>query len=308
MSEQQQEQKNKRIAFYTTVGVQVVVLLLLFLIIAWRPPDPPIPEYGIELNFGLDEQGSGTVQPETPVGNEGAEPEQAPAPSAAEETPQETQEVIPEETTPTEVKPVEETAISKLESPVTAKEKKVEDKPVEKPKEKVEEKKVEPKPEVTPEKKPEVKPKEELKALYKPSETQSTAKNDAAKEGTPGNQGDDVGKTGDKGSPEGKLDADALYGKPGGGSGGVALSGFNGFDWPKVTTPTLPDEAYGVYEFLVKVDDQGDVISVTPLQRGLSLEAERKLKEMIQRLVFVPKGSNLPPQSEGKITFRVVSK
>jgi hypothetical protein len=75
-----------------------------------------------------------------------------------------------------------------------------------------------------------------------------------------------------------------------------------------VQTPTLPDEAFGVYEFLVKVDDQGDVISVTPLQRGLSLEAERKLKEVIQRLVFLPKGSNLPPQSEGRITFRVVSK
>jgi outer membrane biosynthesis protein TonB len=301
MSEQQREQKNKRTAFYTTVGVQVVVLLLLFLIVAWRPPDPPIPEYGIELNFGLDEQGSGTVQPEAPVGNEGTEPEPTPAPAASEETPQEVQEVIPEETTPTETKPVEETAVSKLESPVTAKEKKVEDTPVEKPKEKVEERNVEPK--------PEVKPKEELKATYKkPSETQSTAAKDGAKEGTPGNQGDDPGKTGDKGSPEGKLDADALYGKPGGGSGGVAMSGFNGFDWPKVTTPTLPDEAYGVYEFLVRVDDQGDVISVTPLQRGLSLEAERKLKDMIQRLVFVPKGSNLPPQSEGKITFRVVSK
>ena len=75
-----------------------------------------------------------------------------------------------------------------------------------------------------------------------------------------------------------------------------------------LSVASLPDEAYGVYEFMVKVDDQGDVISVTPLQRGLSLEAERKFKEVIQKLTFIPKGSNLPAQSEGKITFKVVSK
>jgi len=306
MSEQQQEQKNKRIALFTTIGIQVVVLLLLFLIVAWSPPDPPIPEYGIELNFGLDDQGSGAVQPETPVGNEGNQPDDAAESVPEEVQPEPAQEVVQEETTPAESIPTQEQAVSKLESPVVAEEKKEEvKKPVEKvPEKKVEEKKVEPKPVV----KPETKPVEAPKAVYKPSDTPANSDKEGSKEGKPGSQGDDAGKTGDKGSPEGKLDADALYGKPGGGSGGVAMSGFNGFDWPKVQTPALPDEAYGVYEFIVKVDDQGDVISVVPLQRGLSLEAERKLKEVIQRLVFVPKGSNLPPQSEGRITFRVVSK
>ena len=308
MSEEEREKKNKRIAFFTTAGIQVLVLLLLFLIIAWSPPDPPLPEYGIELNFGMDDQGSGNVQPETPVGNEGAQPEEA-AQSAPEEVqPEPAKEAVQEDAKPTETKPVEDQPVSKLESPVTVKEKKEEVKPVEKPKEKVEEKKVEKKPEVKPETKTEAKPKEELKAVYKAGDTPAASDKEGTKEGKPGNQGDDAGKPGDKGSPEGKLDADALYGKPGGGSGGVAMSGFNGFDWPKVQTPTLPEEAYGVYEFLVKVDDQGDVVSVTPVQRGLSLEAERKLKEMIQRLVFLPKGSNLPPQSEGRITFRVVAK
>jgi hypothetical protein len=58
----------------------------------------------------------------------------------------------------------------------------------------------------------------------------------------------------------------------------------------------------------VKVDDQGEVVDVKAVQRGLSLEAEQKLKAMIQRLEFVPKGTNLPPLSEGKITFKVVSR
>ncbi|MDH4091312.1 MAG: hypothetical protein OEV24_12630 [Cyclobacteriaceae bacterium] len=308
MSEEQQEKKNKRIAFFTTAGIQVVVLLLLFLIVAWSPPDPPLPEYGIELNFGMDEEGSGAVQPETPVGNEGTQPEQAAQSVPEEVQPEPTKEVIKEESKPSDAKPVEQQVVSKQESPVSVKEQKEEAKPIEKPREKVPEKKVEEIPEVKPETKPAPKPKEELKAVYKPGDTPAGADTEGNKEGKPGNQGDDIGKAGDKGSPAGKLDAEALYGEPGQGRSGIAMSGFNGFDWPKVQTPTLPDEAYGVYEFLVIVDDQGDVISVRPMQRGLSLEAERKLKEVIQRLVFVPKGSNLPPQSEGRITFKVVSK
>ncbi|MBC8034599.1 MAG: hypothetical protein H7Y03_10665 [Chitinophagaceae bacterium] len=301
MTETQQEKKNRKIAFLSTAGIQVLVVLLLFLIIAWRAPNPPLPEYGIELNFGMDTEGSGDVQPETPVGNEGDLPEETAEPE--EQQTEEVKEVL-EEAIPTEAKPVEEQVVSKEESPVVVKEKKEEPiKPVvEKPKEKpIEEKKVE-------EKKVEKKPVVDTKAVYKPSTQAAESDKEGNKEGKPGNHGDDKGKTGDKGSPEGTLDAKALYGQQGGGGGGVSMSGFNGFSFPEVTTPPLPDDAYGVYEFIVKVDDQGDVISVTPLKRGLSLEAERKLKEVIQRLVFIPKGSNLPPQSEGKITFKVVSK
>lgn len=297
MSEEQQEKKNKKIALLSTAGIQGVVLLLMFLVIAWRAPYPPMPEYGVELNFGLDTEGSGDIQPEEPVGNEGTQADDATQPKPEEVKPEETKEPVQEEETTAETKPVEEKVVSNEESPVIVKEKKEEVKPpVEKPKEKVEEKKVE------------TTPKADPNAVYKPSNQPAESDTQGNKEGAPGNHGDDKDKIGDKGNPEGTLDAKALYGKPGGGGGGVSMSGFNGFDWPKVQTPTLPDQAYGVYEFIVKVDDQGDVISVTPLQRGLSLEAERKLKEMIQQLVFVPKGSNLPPQSEGKITFRVVSK
>jgi hypothetical protein len=295
MSEEQQEKRNRTIAMISTAGIQVILLVTLFMLVAWRPPDPPIPEYGIELNFGLDDQGYGEVQPEQPVGNEGQEPEQA------KEEPEEVKEQPVPEVKAEEVKPIETPAeepqiVSEEESPVIVKEKKEPVKQiVEKPVEKPVEKKVEPKPQV------------DSKAVFKPKEATANT-GDGNKAGQPGNHGDDEGTVGDKGSPEGKLDAKALYGQPGTGSGGVSMSGFNGFEWPSVQSPALPDEAFGVYEFMVKVDDQGDVISVTPLKRGLSLEAERKLKAVIQQLVFQPKGSNLPPQSEGKITFRVVSK
>ena len=83
------------------------------------------------------------------------------------------------------------------------------------------------------------------------------------------------------------------------------MTGFGGFGHPDIETPPLPDESYGVYEFHVKVDEQGYVISVTPVTRGLSFEAERRLKAAIQKIQFIPKGNTQP--SEGRITFRVVS-
>jgi len=304
--DEEQEKKNRRVAALSTAGIQGALFLMMLLIVAWRAPDPPMPEYGVELNFGLDTEGFGDIQPETPVGNEGTEAED-PAPTQQEEVKPEVKkdEPVQEKVEPADTKSdeVEEEEIeSKVESPVIVKEKKEPEKPAEKPKEKVEEKKVV--------KQPEVAPKVDSKAVFKPSDQPTGAGKEGTKEGSkegqPGNHGDDPGKTGDKGNPEGTLDAKALYGQPGG--GGVSMSGFNGFDWPKVQSPTMPDEAYGVYEFIVKVDADGTVIKVTPVQRGLSLQAQQKLKEMIQQLEFIPKGGNLPAESEGKITFRVVSK
>jgi outer membrane biosynthesis protein TonB len=300
---EEQEKKRNRIALLTSLGIHGGIVLLLLFMVAWRAPNPPLEEYGIELNFGMDTQGSGDVQPETPVGAAETEPEEQlepleelPAPEP-EEIPEE--EVV-EESKPVESNPVQPEAVSKTESPVVVEEKK-EVKPVEKP--------IEKKPDVkVVEAKPEVKPEKETpKAVYKPKTDASTEGTSKEKQGAPGNQGDDVNKAGDKGDPEGALDAKALYGKQGGGGGGVSMSGFKGFGWPTVETPGLPDESYGVYEFIVKVDDQGYVVSVTPLQRGLSFEAERRLKTAIQKLQFIPKGTNLPAQSEGRITFKVVS-
>jgi len=299
--EEQQENKNKRIAFWSTAAIQVVVTLLLFIIIAWRAPDPPLPEYGIELNFGMDTEGSGDIQPETPVGNEGNQPEEATQQEPVQAQP-EVKEEVEEETKPADTKEVEEEPVSKVESPVVTKEKEPE-KPEEKPKEKVEEKKVEKQPEV----KPEVK-KEQPKAVFKPSNEQATAEKEGSKEGTPGSHGDDKEKTGDKGNPAGNRKATDLYGKPGGGGNGPSVTGFDGFEKPVIVTPELPDGAFGVYEFTVRVDDQGEIVEIKTTQRGLSIDAEKKLKEAILRAQFIPKGDNTRPFSEGKIVFSVVAR
>ncbi|HRG10093.1 MAG TPA: cell envelope integrity protein TolA, partial [Cyclobacteriaceae bacterium] len=83
----QQEQKNKRIAMMISIGFHAVLLIAFLLLMAWRAPNPPHPEYGIELNFGLDQQGGGEIQPEKAPGTETNTPD--PQPEEAQETPQE---------------------------------------------------------------------------------------------------------------------------------------------------------------------------------------------------------------------------
>lgn len=292
-----QEKKNRRIAMITSLGVHGFVVLLLLFMVAWRAPNPPLPEFGIELNFGTADVGGGDVQPQSPAPVAEAQPEKQ-----EEEVPEELplpepEEVVEEveEAAPQEPVAVDPEVVSKVESPVVVEEKK-EVKPVEKPAEKPVEKKVEPK--------PEVKPQEVPKAVYKPK-TESTAGTATDNAATTGSHGDDVNQSGDKGDQQGTIDAKALYGKQGGGGGGVSMSGFGTFGYPEIETPPLPDESYGVYEFKVKVDEQGYVVSITPLQRGLSFEAERRLKAAIQKLQFIPKGN--PQAAEGRIVFRVVS-
>ncbi|MDQ2658162.1 MAG: hypothetical protein M3Y60_12140, partial [Bacteroidota bacterium] len=143
-----QEKKNRRIALITSLGVHGLVVLLLLFMVAWRAPNPPLPEFGIELNFGLDPQGSGDIQPETPVGADESPtevvepaPEELPLPEQEEVT----QEEVIEEPAPTETKSVQPEIATQAESPVVV-EKKKEVKPVEKPREKPAEKRPEAKP------------------------------------------------------------------------------------------------------------------------------------------------------------------
>lgn len=281
MTANELEKKNKRIAAVTSIGVHVVLFLFFLFAVAWRAPDPPLPEFGIELNFGLDTQGSGDIQPETPVGSD------QDADKTEQAQSEELQEEKQAEAKPSESTPEEQQVTSKHESPVVVKEEKKETKPVE-TKVKTDEKK-------------EVTPKEDSKAIYKPN-TEKTE----SKTGQPGNQGDDVNKAGDKGDPKGSLDAKALYGKPGGGAGGSSLD-LAGWQWDEIPKPDVPNNESGRVVFEIKVDGAGEIISIKTLERSVSLEAEKICRQEIEKLTFTKTGANVPAISTGKITFVVRS-
>lgn len=284
MTEVEQERDRRRIAAVTTFGINVLLLVLLLFVVAWRTPNPPHPEVGIELNFGMDAQGTGSVQPKEPVSSQAVEQEQ----------PKENIEEVAE--TPPKAdegnKPAEQEVVTTQESPVTVKEEKQksDEKPVN---EKQETKKQPTQPEVKKE------PVADPNALFKPNNTNKGAQT---------SHGDDTDKAGDKGNPDGELDKDALYGKKGGGGGGSTLD-LHGWQWDTRPNPTAPShEMGGIVKFEIKVDNNGDIISIRTLERSVSPETEQVCKRAVEKLTFTKTGVNVPSVTTGTITFVVRSK
>lgn len=287
----QEEKKNKTIAMVTSLGIHGALLLAFIFMVAWRPPNPPLPTIGLEVNFGMDDQGTGLVQPKEPVGSQGTqtvEPDQPETQEEVEQTPQ-----------PTEVVPDEPEVVSKIESPVVVPEKKKEEPKPEKPVVKEQPKKEETE-----------KPKVNQDAVFKPNTPQNESSNKSTdgKAGTAGSHGDDVNKAGDKGNPEGSLDAKSLYGNPGGGGGGPKLD-LAGWNWDRMPKPEIGKSESGRIVFEIKVDENGDIVNIKTLERSASIDAERACRAELQRLTFSKQGgANVPPISTGTITFVIVAK
>ena len=284
---------DKRAGWLISLGIHALIILLFFLINAWSAPDPPLPEYGIELNFGIEQAGSGFEQPVTeptpPVEEENNEPEEQieepveevfdepndPEPVEAapvEELPDSQQEDSPVETQPAETQAPEEP----VEEEVVEEAKPTEEKVVEEPKEapKVEEKKI------------------DTKSLYPGS----------------AGQGNKEDQAGDAGDPEGSLDSRAMYGKKGGGGGGPSLD-LAGWKWDNVPNPQDKSKENGRIVFEIKVDDNGEVIGVRTLEKTVSPSVEQLYRREVEKLTFSPtSGNSMPaPISTGKITFIIRS-
>src|SRR5690606_23442345 len=96
--------------------------------------------------------------------------------------------------------------------------------------------------------------------------SKSDSKSTDNKAGEPGNHGDNSGTTGDKGNPQGQLEAKALYGKPGGGAGGSSLE-LAGWMWDAKPSPNVPNNESGRVVFEFKVDSNGEIVSIRTIER-----------------------------------------
>jgi hypothetical protein len=274
MGEREREKRNERTGAIVSVAVHGAAILAMVLIAGWKAPNPPLPEYGIELNFGLADAGTGEVQPEEVP--DATEPSEEQVSSESEEQAEETA------ANETEAEPVTEAIVSKVESPVVTKEEKKEPaKPKEAPKEPVKEEKP------------------VLAEYKKPSE--SATKDNA--DGKTVSQGDQKDKIGDQGKPESTLDANALYGKTGGGGGGPSLD-LTGWTWDYIPKPDIKSGENGKVVFLIEVDDRGEILKVTTEERSVSPEVEKALLAEVRKLTFsrISDGA-VPEVSKGRITF-----
>jgi hypothetical protein len=223
----------------TLIGI---ILILIIFIVGPKYLDPPL-EYGIAVNFGTTDFGSGNVQPKKPIKSE---------PLDINEKPN-VQESKPEAAKPqtnTENVLTEENA----ESIAMKKQKELEarKKAEEEAKAKAEEERIER------ERKEREAQKEKLDDLIG-----GIGKSDGTESGS---EGDDD-KTGDKGQIDGDPYAPSYFGEPGAGGGGVGY-GLNGRGTPKKSkfVPECDEEGRVVVE--IHVNKAGNVIQAIPGKRG----------------------------------------
>lgn len=280
-----EEKKNKRVGMIVSLTVHTLLLLFFAFLIAWQEPDPPLPEYGIELNFGIDQSGTGEVQPETPVKQienkeetkiEEMQPDESPA---EEPEPEVIDKLAVEEVTEVFEDDESEDVVQEKTETDVVEEKMVKEEPVP----------------AEPEVKAEV--------------NEVVPENDKGEKNVPdtANQGDKTDKTGDQGDEHGVIDARALYGKPGGG-GGSSLE-LAGWMWDFKPKPNDTSNEVGRIVFEIKIDEQGEIISIKTLEKTVSPSIEKIYKTEVEKLTF-SKTDNLPPApiSTGKITFIIKSK
>lgn len=288
MIETSQEQKDKRIALAVSLVFHALLLLLLFYIMAWRAPDPPLPEFGIELNFGMDATGSGDVQSaavanETPNREDSRPPTKAPVP-----------------TKPEVVKPVQSAVKAEPQQALTANN----DNPVAFKKEEVK-----PKPEP---------PKEEVKVVEKPKSlypgktaTNSSGNGTAGTSNQPtgNNNGDDKDAVGDKGDPNGKMEAKSLYGKPGGGGGGPSLN-MPGWRYDLKPKDDPYENETGIVKFRITIDADGNIESVQVVESNVSPQVVKWYRDEVFKTSFSRTNANAPSDkgATGTITFIIRSR
>lgn len=219
-----------------------IILILIIFIVGPKYMDPPI-EYGIAVNFGTTDFGSGNVQPKKPIKSEPLDINEQPnvqesQPEAA--TPQtDTEKVLTEDNAERIAmeKQKELEAIQKAEEEAKAKAEE----------ERIEKERIE----------------RETKKKNLDDLIGGIGKSDGSESG---NEGDDD-KAGDKGQIDGDPYAPSYFGQPGAGGGGVGY-GLNGRGTPKKSkfVPECDEEGRVVVE--IHVNQSGNVVQAVPGKKG----------------------------------------
>ncbi len=221
----------------------VFILLLLIFIVGPKYMDPPL-EYGIVVNFGTTDYGSGYIQPKKPVKSEIEEINE----------PQKIVESNPEISKPQETKE-EKVLTQETEESIAIKKKEVAEKRIiaeAEAKAKKEAERIE-----------RLKKEQEAKKKKLDALIGGIGKSDGTDTGSEGNDN----RAGDKGQLDGDPYAPNYFGNPGSGSGGVGY-GLNGRGRPTKSkvVPDCDEEGSVVVE--IHVDRNGKVVNAIPGKKG----------------------------------------
>lgn len=245
--------KHERNSAKITALISVILVLLLF-VVNTTPEDPP-EEYGIAVNFGTTNFGSGTVQPKSPIKSTPREINEPPQPDVSE----------PETSASPSTEAKEEVLTADNAEEIAIK------------KQKAAEAKAKAEAEAKAKAEAERKAKEKREQEEKKKKLDALIGGVSKSEGTSsGSEGND-NKVGDKGQLDGNPYAPSYFGGQGTGSGGVGY-GLNGRG--RATYKTLKQDCNesGMVVVRIKVNQSGNVISAEPGVKGTTNTASCLLK------------------------------
>ncbi len=289
-----QEKKYRRISWVTALAVQLVLLAVFYFLIAWKEPFPPIPSYGVELAFGLENVGSGTQPVSTPQPAEEVMREEPIEESSDESTAEESVETEAIDDTADQAEESAETPLSEEPSP-----------------DQVEATNTEPSSESAASESAAV---EESPETIEPTQdqTEESPTNEEAimpnaEKGEENNSKGTTNKEGQEGKEEGTLDGRALMGDQGTADG--ASLQMAGWVWDFQPDPKDNSSEEGKIVYQIKVDEDGYIIGLELVSSTVSPSVERFYRQSIERLSFSKTNDYRPaPTSSGTITFIIRSK
>jgi len=287
------------------VSYVAFLALLYFMTITYQPPEEEI-ALGVDLNYGVDLVGSGSLQTlnrasDSPDTREMAPPKES---VAKKSTPAvETKPTV----NPSPSKTSEVRAVAKTPPVITSNAEKtpsLSDQPA----------KASPSKSVTPTPAP-APPTRKVDngSLYNKGSSGSSSGGNGTVgtvSGKGGNNNGTGGGVGDMGDPKGTVDGKSLYGTPGagGGSKGATVS-ISGWRNKAISLPKDNSSETGKIVFRVTVDDTGDVVGIQVVESSVSPSVVGFYRNYLQQKLstFLVAEGNPPPRSTGTITIQIRS-
>lgn len=292
---------NPQAFLISLVSYVAFLALLYFMTISYQPPEEEM-ALGVDLNYGVDLVGTGSVQTlnqasESPDVREMAPPKEAISkPVASVSKPLAKPITAPSNTksvskTPPVITSEAENAPSMSDQPTkSAPTKTVVTSPAP----------------TTPTRQV------DGGSLYKGGSKSATGGNGTVGTvaGKGGNNNGTGGGVGDMGDPRGTVDGKSLYGNPGagGGSKGATVS-ISGWRNKAISLPKDNSTETGKIVFRVTVDDTGDVVAIQVVESSVSPSVVSFYRNYLQTRLssFLIAEGNPPPRSTGTITIQIRS-
>ncbi len=301
-----EEYKSKKKAAIITIIINVLILVGIYFIVVWRPPVPPIPKFGLQLNLGFTEVGSGNQQTETPPSENQELTNELPAPGAPEQVSEPVKtEAVPKTQPKAQPEPKPSKSALETKSNVAS--------PLKGEETTSESQKDSKQPEVK--KQPETQPKEEKveeKVEEKPTIDQRAIfgaggnKGKSNQASTGSNEGTSTQK-GDEGKSTGTIDGRAVMKSGNGNAGQGAGYNLDLAGWDFASKPDIKDNVSnrnGKIVFKIVVDDNGRIVQAIPDVYNVNNEVLSYYRDVVNKLSFKRQSGNpTADYSEGKITF-----